>query len=42
MVMSGSLDVLVENIREVCNPDYLVCTELEIAQKRVWRIELWE
>jgi len=31
MLMSGSLDVLVENIREVCNPDYLVCTELEIS-----------
>ena len=31
MMMSGSLDVLVENIREVCSPDYLICTELEIA-----------
>ena len=37
LLMSGSLDILVEHIREVCNPDYLICSELEIVPKNSGR-----
>ena len=33
MLMSGSLDFLVESMREVYHPDYVVCTELEITSE---------
>ncbi len=32
MLMSGSLDVLLENIKGVCKPDYMVSCKLEIDQ----------
>ena len=34
MLMSGSLDILVDHLRDVCHPDHIVCSKLEIENDR--------
>jgi len=34
MLMSGSLDILVDHLRDVCRPDHIVCSELVIENDR--------
>lgn len=35
LLLSGSLDILVANFERICNPDKIICTELEVVNNRL-------